>query len=376
MLSEILGILESLLLIVFLGGLGILVAMVIRVVSKTALEGDEYRPEYDPRIGLWRYHRQTRFQEKPLLPDGPPSEASPSGSRLGLLPRLLIGIFALVRGLARVVLVGPKTEKSEPLAKHDSEAEEPAPRRVAVLRFNAAKDVHANGDLRLAESVDEVLVNRDHFEEVVVIIDSPGGAVHGYGHAFALLQRLRDADLKLTACIDRIGASGGYLMALPAHQIIASPFALVGSIGVVAGIPNIRKLLEEHGVSWRLFVAGDRKRVVHFADEDGPDVKQYMDEKLEAIHRQFLEAIEKLRGDRVKLDEIRSGDHWTAQESIAKNLGLVDALQTSSEYLLERNRERALVFVDQRVDLSERLSSYFPLALESALEKFLGRTTT
>ncbi len=395
MLVEALDVLQSLLLIALLLSGVIFAFHLTRLLAKSSLDTEDFKPERDPHTGLWRYHRHTRFQEKPVLAVTLPGPA-PRGTRLGWIPRLLIAVLQFLKLVVFLAFVRPApTERSAAPTGETSEPPEDegntnengqAPRdpsveaglpgpppRLAVLRFQGLRDLNASGDQRLSEAIDEVLVNRDHFEEAVVIIDSPGGTTHGYGHAYALLERLSASGLKVTACIDRIGASGGYLMALPADRILAGPFAIVGSVGVVAGIPNVKRLLEEKGVSYRLFVAGDKKRVVHFADDDGPEVREYMDEKLAGIHTQFLQAVEKHRGDRVKLDEVRSGDHWSAEESVEKGLGLVDELQTSAEYLLERNREVALVMIERRVDITERFAGYLAARLSARVASLFTR---
>ena len=188
---------------------------------------------------------------------------------------------------------------------------------------------------------------KDELDEIVVVVSSPGGAVPGYGHAYAQIERIRNLDLKLTVCIDVVAASGGYLMSVPADKIIAAPFALVGSVGVVAFVPNLHRLLTKNDITPRTFTAGKYKRTVSLFNEDTKEEEQHFQSQLEAIHRLFVEAVKKYRSQ-LNLAEVETGDHWTAQESIEKNLGLVDEIGTSHDYLLKKNLERDVVYLNTK----------------------------
>jgi serine protease SohB len=220
-----------------------------------------------------------------------------------------------------------------------------AKRPIAVLTFEG--DLRATKRKLFASMVDEVVVNRDCFSEIVVAANSPGGAIAEYGLVYAEMERLRALGLPLTVCIDTYGASGGYLLSLPANKIVAAPFAIVGSVGVVAYSPNIHKLLKKHDIEPRLFTAGEYKRTVTFIGEDDEDAKRHFQQELETIHALFLSAVEKYRPN-ANMEQVRTGDHWTAEASVAMNLGLVDEIATSRDYLLRLNQDRELVMLSQK----------------------------
>ena len=121
----------------------------------------------------------------------------------------------------------------------------------------------------------------------MVRLESGGGLVHGYGLAAAQLVRLKDAGLTLTVCVDKVAASGGYMMACVADKVVAAPFAVIGSIGVVSQLPNFHKWLKNHDVDYEMFTAGDYKRTVTvFGENDAEDRAKYQEE-LEQTHALF-----------------------------------------------------------------------------------------
>lgn len=254
--------------------------------------------------GLWRYHKETVFRRHAAY-----------GKKL-------------------------ETKKSESEAKSPSESESEEKLPVAVLQFEG--DMRARGHDAFAQLVDEIEVNRNELSEVVVSVTSPGGAVPHYGHVYSQMERIRKLGLRLTVGIDTIAASGGYLAALPAHKIIAAPFAIIGSVGVVAFVPNFRKVLTRWKINPRTFTAGNLKRTVGYADNATPEQVEHFQKQLETIHRMFLSAVQKYRRG-VKLDAVRTGDHWTAQESVELGLGLVDEIVSTNDYLLKKNRDFDLV---------------------------------
>ncbi len=218
---------------------------------------------------------------------------------------------------------------------------------VAVLKFDG--DIKASERNGFSRIVDEIILNKERFNEVVVLVESPGGSVAEYGYLFAEMQRLRNQEqhFQLTACVDTVAASGGYLMSLPAKKILASPFAMVGSIGVVSFIPNVRKLLEKFNIEPRTFTAGSYKRTVSLTDNATPEQVQKYQEQLNLIHDQFQHALTQYR-PHVDLTKVATGEAWLAQSTVNLDLKLVDAIQISSDYLLELNQKFDLVeFVDK-----------------------------
>lgn len=216
---------------------------------------------------------------------------------------------------------------------------------VAVLEFHG--DLRCKQHRALASFVDEIEVNRENIQEVVVVMHSPGGMVGPYGHAFAQMERLRELIPQLTMCVDVVAASGGYLMCLPAHKVIAAPFSLVGSVGVMAFVPNVRRLLEQWQVAPRTFLAGKFKQPVSLTDNASPEDLARFQEQLETVHDLFLSAVRKYR-PQAKLEEIETGDHWTAIESLEKNLGLVDEINTSQAYLISKNKAADLIYISHK----------------------------
>ena len=215
--------------------------------------------------------------------------------------------------------------------------------KIAVLDFKG--DVKASGRFSFSKLVDEIVLNSKMFDEVVVRVESPGGGVSEYGFLFAEMARMRslEEDFKLTVCVDTVAASGGFLMSLPAHKIIAAPFSMVGSIGVVSFIPNIREFLEERKIKPRTFTAGDYKRTVTLTDDASEeDVAQYQ-KQLSLIHDQFKTALKNYRPD-VDLSKVATGEAWLASTSKDLGLGLVDELMVSSEYLLRANQESSIQY--------------------------------
>jgi serine protease SohB len=217
-------------------------------------------------------------------------------------------------------------------------------RRVAVLDFKG--DLKASERWGLSALIDEIVLNSGCFEEVLLKVESPGGAVAEYGFVYAELERIRERapKLRLTVCVDTVAASGGYLMSLPAHQIFAAPFAMVGSIGVVSFVPNIRKLLQQLKIEPRTYTAGNYKRTVTLTDDASEEDVAHYKQQLTLIHEQFKCALKKYR-PHVDLDLVATGEAWLASSTVEKSLGLVDALRVSSDYLLELNRDRSLLFL-------------------------------
>lgn len=208
-------------------------------------------------------------------------------------------------------------------------------------------DMKASERFHLAKTVDEIIYNKTKIAKVVVTIESPGGSVSPYGHAMSELKRLTEQKIELVVCIDSIAASGGYLMSCVATRIIAAPYALIGSIGVVSFIPNIRGLLKRLDIVPRTFTAGDYKRTVTLTDDAGPEEIKHYQDKIESIHYYFKSVVEQHRPQANK-DLCFTGDYWLAQESIDKKLGLVDEIKTSSQYLMELNETFDLVSLERK----------------------------
>ena len=206
--------------------------------------------------------------------------------------------------------------------------------KVYVLTFIG--DIMAHATEHFREEVSLLLQVASPSDEVVVRLSSPGGAVAHYGLASAQLTRLKNAGLKVTICVDVIAASGGYMMAAVADKIVASPFAFIGSIGVVAGIPNFHKVLQKHDVDYFLFTSGKYKRTVTPFYEVSEENKLKFQENIEEIHHAFKEHVAHNRQS-LDIEEVATGDYWLATQ--AKERGLVDEIMTSDEYLSSKMKD-------------------------------------
>jgi serine protease SohB len=203
--------------------------------------------------------------------------------------------------------------------------------RTFVLNFNG--NVKAEEVEKLREEITAILTVAQKVDEVVVELNSPGGTVNGYGFASAQLQRIKDAGLKLTILVDQVAASGGYMMAVVGDRIIASPFAYIGSIGVVAEFPNFNRVLKKYGVDYKTYTAGESKRTVtQFGEVTRAGEKKFKD-SLKRIHDLFKKHVKENR-PKVDIKKIATGEHWTAQEALKMNL--VDEIRTSDDYIVER----------------------------------------
>jgi len=211
--------------------------------------------------------------------------------------------------------------KSEEVLKQHSNC-------VYVLTFIGS--IMASEVEQLRDQISFLLQIAQPADEIVVRLTSPGGAVPQYGLASSQLERLKQAGLRCVVCVDTVAASGGYMMAAVADKIIAAPFAIIGSIGVVAGIPNFHRVLQKNEVDYHLFTAGKYKRTVTPFSEVTDEGKQKLQDDITAIHEAFKRLIKEGRPD-VDIEEIATGEYWLASQ--AKEKGLVDEIMTSDDYL-------------------------------------------
>lgn len=241
---------------------------------------------------------------------------------------------------------------------------------VFVLDFKG--DLFATAVRNLREEVSAIVAVAGKDDEVVIRLESAGGAVPHYGLAAAQLLRLRDKAIRVTACIDRIAASGGYMMACVADRIVAAPFAIIGSIGVVAQIPNVHRLLKKHDVDFQEMTAGEFKRTVSVFGEITERGRKKFQEELEDTHLLFKEFVKAQRPN-LDLEKVATGEHWLARRGL--DLGLVDQLGTSDEYLVSRAAEANLYRVrfERPSSLRERLGRSVAQAIERSLPLSLTR---
>ncbi len=193
-------------------------------------------------------------------------------------------------------------------------------------------------------------------------IDSPGGMVHAYGLAAAQIQRLKDAKIKLTVAVDKVAASGGYLMACLADHIISAPFAIIGSIGVIAQLPNFNRWLEKNDIDFEQISAGQYKRTLSLFGKNTPEGRNKMQEEVDRAHEIFKNFINSYRS-KVNINEVSTGEHWFGSRAL--ELKLVDEIKTSDEYLLACKEAYDIYQVKYLVKkkLSERIGAGFNMLI-------------
>jgi serine protease SohB len=244
----------------------------------------------------------------------------------------------------RSAVMDKKQYREHLKARREKKPEEKKP-RVYVLDFDG--DILATQVERLREEVSAIAAVASETDEVVVKVESSGGAVPHYGLAAAQLVRLRERKIKVTACIDRVAASGGYLMACVADRIVAAPFAVIGSIGVVAQVPNLHRLLKKHDVDFEEATAGEFKRTVTLFGEITSKGRAKLQEQLEETHHLFKEFVKSYR-PQLDLAKVATGEFWLATKAL--ELHLVDSLGTSDDYLMQRTKDAQVFKVVFRSD--------------------------
>jgi serine protease SohB len=226
------------------------------------------------------------------------------------------------------------------------------PNKLFVLDFHGSMDAHEVDALR--EEITAVLAVATPSDEVLIRLESGGGVVHGYGLAASQLDRLNQKQIPLTVAVDKVAASGGYMMACIAQKIIAAPFAIVGSIGVVAQVPNFHQLLKKNHIEVEQFTAGEFKRTVTLFAENTDKGRKKFQHELEETHQLFKDFVQKHRPV-LDIDAVATGEHWFGYQ--AKQKLLVDELLTSDDYLLQQmsNRQVFLVKYQLKKGLAEKV---------------------
>ncbi len=239
-------------------------------------------------------------------------------------------------------------------------------RRVFVINFTG--DIKASAVENLREEVTAVLSVAKDSDEIVVCLESPGGMVPHYGLGASQLQRIKDKKIPLIICVDKIAASGGYLMSCVADHIIAAPFSLIGSIGVVAQLPNFHQLLKKNNIDFEQLTAGEYKRTLTLFGENTDEGRHKVKEDIELIHQQFKDFITRHR-PQVDIAQVATGEHWLAERAL--ELKLVDRLMTSDAYLWSASMHADIYEVTfcSKKPLTARLFEKFNMAVEKVLYK-------
>ena len=249
-------------------------------------------------------------------------------------------------------------------------SDDPERKRVFVLDFDG--DIKASELEPMREEITAVLTMATEKDEVVVRLESPGGMVHSYGLASSQLERIKRQGVPLTVCVDKVAASGGYMMACLADKIIAAPFSILGSIGVVAQLPNFHRLLKKHDIDYEILTAGEYKRTLTVMGENTEKGRQKFIDDLEDTHSLFKEFVGEYR-PQIDLEKVATGEIWFGRRALDVNL--IDEISTSDEYLTKACEE-ADVFVvryEYKKTLQDRISEMSIKTTDSLFTKWAGR---
>jgi serine protease SohB len=241
-------------------------------------------------------------------------------------------------------------------------------KRIFILDFKG--NIPADGVTCLREEITAVLAIAEPRDEVLLKLESPGGMVHAYGLAASQLSRIKSAGVPLTICVDKVAASGGYMMACLADRLVAAPFAIIGSIGVIMQLPNFHRVLKKYDVDYEMLSAGEYKRTLSTFGEITEKGRGKAQEDVETIHELFKNWVKENRPS-VEIDKVATGETWLGSQ--AKERYLVDEIRTSDECIVQACGHADVFEVEYRLrkNLQDRLGNAFEGAIESILTKFL-----
>lgn len=260
-----------------------------------------------------------------------------------------------------------KQEKLERKREKKAKANESEKRkRTFILNFDG--DTQASAVDSFREEITAILTIATKEDEVLLCLESGGGAVHAYGLAASQLLRIRNRGIPLTVAVDKIAASGGYMMASVANKILAAPFAIIGSIGVVAQLPNFNRLLKEKQIDFEQITAGEYKRTLTLFGENTDEDRKKVQEDVEEAHTLFKQFINEYRQD-VDLEKVATGEHWYGSQAL--ELKLIDQMITSDDYLLESSENRDLYEINY--EIKQKLTEKIPLAIQNSFYQLMTR---
>ncbi|MEZ8823410.1 protease SohB [Vibrio amylolyticus] len=261
-------------------------------------------------------------------------------------------------------------EKDIKKAVKEGELDSKREPHLFVLDFNGSIDAKEVASLR--EEVTAILAVAREGDEVLLRLESGGGMVHGYGLASSQLDRIKAAGLPLSISVDKVAASGGYMMACIADKIISAPFAIVGSIGVIAQLPNFNKLLKKHDIEFEQLTAGEYKRTLTMFGENSDKAREKFKQELEETHGLFKDFIRERRPD-LDLEKVATGEHWFGTQ--AKELGLVDEIKTSDDVVVEACKDKTVLSIHyvQKKKITDKLAGVAGEVADSVLMKLIDR---
>lgn len=242
--------------------------------------------------------------------------------------------------------------------------------RLYVIDFDG--DIRASEVEKMRREITAILTTATPEDEIVVRLESGGGMVTSYGLAASQLDRIRDKKIPLTVCVDKVAASGGYMMACVADKLVAAPFAVLGSIGVVAQIPNFHRLLKEMNIDFEMLTAGKYKRTLTVFGENTDEGRQKFIEDIERIHGQFKQYVSERRPG-LDIEAVATGEIWSGQDTL--DLHLADQLSTSDQYLIDACEERDVLLLSykEKKNLMDRLSLGVQNTVDGVLLKWFDR---
>jgi serine protease SohB len=269
-----------------------------------------------------------------------------AGRQEGLEVENLNGKYRrLGASLRKVILNKPDRKAAARTDKLKAKAEAKGSKsRVFVIDFKG--DLKATAVASLREEVSAILQVAEAGDQVVARIENFGGVVHEHGLGASQLARLRDRDIPLTVTVDKVAASGGYLMACVANRIVAAPFAILGSIGVIAQLPNITRLLDSHGIDFEQITAGEYKRTVTMFGKNTDADRRKLKADLDDVHDLFKAVVGRYR-TALDLDKVATGEYWYGPRAL--DLGLADELRTSDELLADLAAEHAVYRISYKI---------------------------
>jgi serine protease SohB len=261
-------------------------------------------------------------------------------------------------------------EKEIKKANKEGELDSKREPHLFVLDFKGSIDAKEVASLR--EEVTAVLAVAREGDEVLLRLESGGGMVHGYGLASSQLDRIKAANLPLTISVDKVAASGGYMMACIADKIVSAPFAIVGSIGVIAQLPNFNKVLKKYDIEYEQLTAGEYKRTLTMFGENTDKARDKFKQELEETHGLFKDFIRERRPE-LELDKVATGEHWFGTQ--AHELGLVDEIKTSDDLVVEACKEKTVLAIHyvEKKKLTSKLAGIAGEAADSVLMKLIDR---
>ncbi|THB67057.1 MAG: protease SohB [Gammaproteobacteria bacterium] len=263
-------------------------------------------------------------------------------------------------------------KKRKAKEKEEKNKEETKPRSF-VINFDG--DTEASQVENLREEITAILTVAEKEDEVVICLESPGGMVHTYGLAASQINRIKQKEIPLTIIVDKVAASGGYLMACIADKLKAAPFAIIGSIGVVMQLPNFNKVLKKYDVDYEMITAGEYKRTLTVLGENTEKARVKAKEEVDEVHDLFKGFVNKYRPE-LDLTKVATGEHWFGQQAL--ELGLIDEIETSDDYLMSISEDREIFEVTkvEKLSLKEKLAATADLSFNKIWNSFFKKNST